>query len=149
DFRVARPLAGGLAEAVVEDELHARAVHRLALAGAVEQHVLHGFPAQMARGRFAQHPAHGVDHVRLAAAVGAYDAYQLSGDGDVGGFYERLETCEIDLFESQGSRLVMEGWEMILACILVCIIRRLYGNAILVARPRECQQNRVESSTRS
>jgi len=55
----------------------------------------------MLRGGLAQHPAHGVDDVRLAAAVGADDAYQLSGDGDMSGIYERLETCEIDLFESQ------------------------------------------------
>jgi hypothetical protein len=55
----------------------------------------------MLRGGLAQHPAHGVDYVGLAAAVGADDAYQLSGDGDVSGVYERLEACEIDLLESQ------------------------------------------------
>jgi 7-cyano-7-deazaguanine reductase len=101
DLRVARPLPAGAAEAVVEYELDAGTVDGLSLAGAVEQHVLHGLAAQVTRGRFAQHPAHGVDHVRLAAAVGADDTYQLSGDGDVGGFYERLEASEIDLLESQ------------------------------------------------
>jgi hypothetical protein len=30
----------------------------------------------------------------------------LSGDGYVGGVYERLEACEIDLFESQWSGLM-------------------------------------------
>jgi hypothetical protein len=60
------------------------------------------------RGRFAQHPAHGVDDVRLAAAVGADDAYQLSGNGDVSGVYERLEACKIYLFESQFRGLIVE-----------------------------------------
>jgi hypothetical protein len=60
------------------------------------------------RGRFAQHPAHGVDDVRLAAAVGADDAYQVSGDGNLNGIYERLEACEIYLFESQFRGLIVE-----------------------------------------
>ncbi len=107
DLGVARPLPGGLAEAVVEDELHARAVYRLALPRAVEQHVLHGLAAQVPRGGFAEHPAHGVDDVRLAAAVGADDADQLAGDGDVSGIYERLEAGEIDLRESQFDRCLV------------------------------------------
>ena len=104
DLGVARPLASRPSQAVVEQQLHARAAHRLALARAVEQDVLHGVPAQVPRGGFPQHPAHGVDDVGLAAAVGADDAYQLSGDGDVSGIYERLEACQIDLFESQFKR---------------------------------------------
>ena len=106
DLGIARPLAPRAAQAVVENQLDARAVDRLALARAVEQNVLHGVPAQVLRGGFAQHPAHGVNDVRLAAAVGADNAYQVSGDGYVGGIYERLEACEIDLFESQWSVLV-------------------------------------------
>ena len=104
DLGVARPLASRASQAVVEQQFDAGAVHRLALARAVEQDILHGVPAQVARGGFPQHPAHGVDDVGLAAAVGADDAYQLSGDGDMSGVYERLEACQIDLFESQFQR---------------------------------------------
>jgi hypothetical protein len=57
DLRVARPLPPGAAEAVIEDQLDARAVDRLALARAAEKNVLHGVPAQVLRGGLAQHPA--------------------------------------------------------------------------------------------
>ena len=97
DLGVLRPLPRRSPEAVVENELDARAVHRLALAGAVEKHVLHGLAAQMLGGGFAQHPAHGVDYVRLAAAIGTDDADELAWNGNVSGIYERLETGEIDL----------------------------------------------------
>ncbi len=80
---VARPLPGGLAQAVVENQLDAGARHRLALAGAVENHVLHGFAAQRGGPGFAQHPAQRVDYIRLAATVGADDADELPRQGDM------------------------------------------------------------------
>ena len=89
-----------LAEAVVEDELDARAVYRLALPGAVEEHVLHGFAAQVLGGGFAEHPAHGVDDVRFAAAVGPDDADELARGGNASGIDEGLETGEVDLREA-------------------------------------------------
>ena len=78
ELGVLAPLAADAARAVVEEELDRRAAHRLALAGAVEDDVLHRLAAQRGRLRFAEHPAHGVDDVRLAAAVGADDADELA-----------------------------------------------------------------------
>jgi hypothetical protein len=58
NLRVLRPLASCFAEAVVEDELDAGAVHGFSLSRTVEQHVLHRLAAQVLRGSFAEHPAH-------------------------------------------------------------------------------------------
>ena len=110
---VTRPLAGGLAQAVVENEFDARAIHRLAFARAVEQHVLHRFTPQVTRRCLAEHPAHGVDHVGLAASVGADDAHEAPGNRDACGIDERLETREIDLGETQDImlRVRLRNWE--------------------------------------
>ena len=102
DFRVLAPLAADAALAVVEMQFDRRAAHRLAFAGAVEDHVLHRLAAQRRCLRLAQHPAHGVDDIRLAAAVGPDDADQLAGRGDGGRVDERLEPGELDLREAQG-----------------------------------------------
>jgi hypothetical protein len=45
----------------------------------------------------AEHPAHRIDDVRFAAAVGPDDADELAGSGDAGGVDERFETGEIDV----------------------------------------------------
>ena len=78
DLGVLPPLAADAPEAVVEMKLHRRASHGLAIAGAVEDHVLHRLAAQRGGLGLAEHPAHGIDHVRLAAAVGADDADELA-----------------------------------------------------------------------
>src|SRR4030095_12428935 len=78
DLRVLAPLTADAAQAVVEMELDRRATHGLALARAVEDHVLHRLAAQRRRLRLAEHPAHGVDDVGLAAAVGADDTHELA-----------------------------------------------------------------------
>ncbi len=95
------PLAADPSRAVVERELDRRAADGLAFAGAVEDHVLHRFAAERGRLRLAEHPAHGVDHVGLAAAVGPDDPDQLAGRGDGRRINERLEPCELDLGEAQ------------------------------------------------
>ena len=92
DFRVARPLSGGLAQRVVENQFHAGARHRLALAGAVEDHVLHGFAAQRGSLGFAQHPAQRVDHIRLAATVWPDYTHDLSRQRNVRRIDEGFET---------------------------------------------------------
>ena len=98
---VAAPLAADPALAVVEKQLDRSAPDRRALARAVEDDILHRFAAQRRRLGFAEHPAHGVDDVRLAAAVGADDADKLSGCSDGGRVDERLETGQLDLCEAQ------------------------------------------------
>ena len=103
DFGILRPLPGRLAQAVVEFQLHAGARHRLARGGAVENHVLHGFAAQRGGAGFAQHPAHSVDHIGFAAAVGADHAHPLSRHRNGGGVDEGLEAGEFDVGEAQES----------------------------------------------
>ena len=101
DLGVLRPLAGGLAEAVVERELDARARHRAALGRAVEDHVLHRLAAQRARAGLAEHPAHRVDDVGLAAAVRADHADELARDIDGRRVDERLESGQFEVREAQ------------------------------------------------
>ena len=101
-----RPLAGRLTEAVVECQLDAGAVYRLALPRTVEKHVLHRLAAQMSGGGLAQNPAHGVDYVGLAASVGTDDTDELTWNRDVSGIYERLEAGEVDLSKAHSSPLV-------------------------------------------
>src|SRR5665213_2060906 len=91
------PLAADASGAVVEDELDRCAADRLALAGAVENDVLHRLAAQRRRLGLAQHPAHRVDDVGLAATVGADDADQLAGRADRRRVDKRLEAGELDL----------------------------------------------------
>ena len=69
DLGVGAPLAGGAPFAVVEHHFHGRARGRLTIARAVENDVLHGLATQFRGLGLAQHPAHGVDDVRLAATV--------------------------------------------------------------------------------
>ena len=71
DFGVLAPLAGGAAVGVVEHQFDAGAAAGLARRRAVEDHVLHRLAAQLGGARFAEHPAHGIDDVGLAAAVRA------------------------------------------------------------------------------
>jgi len=101
DLGVLRPLASGLAEAVVERELDARTRDRAPLRRAVEDHVLHGLAAQRARAGLAEHPAHRVDDVRFAAAVRADYADQLARDIDGRRVDERLESGQFEVRESQ------------------------------------------------
>ena len=96
DLGVLRPRAAHAPQRVVEDELHRGPAHRLAVGRAVEDHVVHVLAAQLLRARLAEHPAHRVDHVGLAAAVGADHAHQLAGNGDLGRVDEGLETGKLD-----------------------------------------------------
>ena len=99
---VLAPLAADAPWLLSKIELDRRAADRLAVAGAVEDHVLHRLAAQRRCLRFAEHPAHGVDDVGLAAAVRADDADELARRGDRRRIDERLEAGELDLGEAQG-----------------------------------------------
>ena len=91
-FGVLAPLSADAPAAVVEGKLDGGAADRLAVAGAVEDHVLHGLAAQRGGLRLAQHPAHGIDDIGLAAAVRPDDADELPGRADRGRIDERLES---------------------------------------------------------
>src|SRR5690606_14824114 len=79
DFSVSAPLPDGTAVAVVKDQFNRRPRSRLSVTRAVKDHVLHGFAAQLRGARFTQHPAHGVDDIGFAAAIGADHAHHLAG----------------------------------------------------------------------
>ncbi len=96
DLGVLAPLAGRLAIVIVEHQFHGSAPGRLAVRGAVENDVLHRFAAQFGRFRFAQHPAHGVDDVRLAAAIRPDHAHELAWHLEIGGIDERLKSRQLD-----------------------------------------------------
>ena len=68
--------------------------------GAVENHVLHTFAAQLFGRGFAQHPAHGINHRRFAAAVGADNGHELAGHMDGGGVGKGFETGKFDVGEA-------------------------------------------------
>ena len=70
DFGKLAPLAADAVVGIVKYQLHAGAAGGFALGRAVEDDVLHGLAAQLAGAAFAQHPAHRVHDVGLAAAVG-------------------------------------------------------------------------------
>ena len=102
DLGESPPGAGHAAVGVVEDELDARARQGLSLVRAVEDHVGHLLAAQGGGAHLAEHPAHGVDHVRFAAAVGPDDAHQRAREHERGRLDEGLETGQFDLDESHG-----------------------------------------------
>ncbi|KGD44404.1 hypothetical protein DO72_5716 [Burkholderia pseudomallei] len=102
DLAVLAPLAGRAAVGVVEDQLDARPAAGLARRRAVEDHVLHRLAAQLGGARLAEHPAHGVDDVGLAAPVRAHHADQLTWNLEVRGIDERFEASEFDRAQTHG-----------------------------------------------
>ena len=85
---------------IVEHKLHRCARGGAAGGGAVENHILHALAAQLFGRSFAQHPAHGIDHVGFAAAVGADHGHQLAGHVNGGGVGERFEAGKFDVGEA-------------------------------------------------
>ena len=49
---------------------------------------------------FAQHPAHGIDNVRFATAIGPDHSHQLTGHVDCGGVGKRFEAGKFDVGEA-------------------------------------------------
>ena len=70
DLAVGGVRAADAAVTVIEDELDRRLADRLARRRAIKDHVRHGLAAQVLRRALAHDPAHRVDDVGLAAAVG-------------------------------------------------------------------------------
>ena len=75
DLGEAAPLSRSLSGTVVEQQLNRGAAGWLAAGRAIENDVLHGLAAQLGCLGFAQHPAHGVDDVGLAAAIRTDDTH--------------------------------------------------------------------------
>ena len=97
DLAVLGPCAADASVVVVEHELDAGAAGGLAIDRAVEDDVLHRLAAQLGGLAFAEHPAHGVDDVGLAAAIRADDTDQGAGHIDRGGIDKGLKPGELDL----------------------------------------------------
>jgi hypothetical protein len=104
DLPVLGVLAAGAAVGIVEDELDGGGPDRLAAGRAVEDDVGHGLAAQGLRGHLAHDPAHGVDHVGLAAAVRAHDPDEVARKLHRRGVHERLEPRELDPFQAHGAQ---------------------------------------------
>jgi hypothetical protein len=96
NLRIHAPLPGRLAGVVVEYEFHGSAARGLAVRRAIENHVLHRFAPQLGRFRLAQHPAHRIDDVGLAAAIRPDHANQLTRHLEVGGVDEGFESGQLD-----------------------------------------------------
>ena len=82
---------------VVEHQFDGGAAHRLAGPRSVEDHIVHRLRTQLLHARFAEHPAHRVDHIRFAAAVGADDRRQIGRQRQYAGVHKGLETGQFDL----------------------------------------------------
>ena len=96
DFAEFRPRPLEASVVVREDELHARAPE--ARGRAREDQLTHrGRAAQFRDARLAEHPANGVDDVRLAAAVGSDDPDNGMLELDERRIGKALEACELDL----------------------------------------------------
>jgi hypothetical protein len=105
NFGVVGVAAADRTVVIVEHELDRRHAHRFARARAVENDVLHRLAAQRLRGALAHDPAHGVDDVRLTAAVGTDDAGEIARELDDGGIDERLESGQLDLAQTHAAVL--------------------------------------------
>src|SRR5262249_35044030 len=86
--------------AALEQQRRLCHAERSVLRVAREDHVLHGAAAQVLRARLAEHPADGIDHVRLPAAVRTHDGGDPGRKLEDGPVHERLEAGELDLLDA-------------------------------------------------
>ena len=100
DLGVLVPGPAGARQLVVEHQLDAGSAGRLARVAAVEDDVEHRLAAQLAGLALAQHPAHGVHDVGLAATVGAHHTDALTRKLEGGGVGEGLEARELDRIQA-------------------------------------------------
>src|SRR5881227_270512 len=80
----------------LEQQRHLGHAERPALAVAGEDDVLHGLATEMLGALLAQHPADGVDDVRLSAAVRADDGRDTERKLEDGPLQERFEAVQFD-----------------------------------------------------
>ena len=98
---------GKLAVAVVKKERDLGDVHRTSRRGTLKDHVFHLAAAKQARGLLAEHPAHRVGHVRLAATVGTDNRRHTLFKREGHRVRKRLETGQFQFGELH--RLVGKG----------------------------------------
>ena len=83
---------------IVQNERHLGKADRSALLGTAEDDVFHLGAAQAAGRLFTQHPADGVRDVGLAAAVGANDGGQSTGEANLGAVGKGFESLKDQTF---------------------------------------------------
>ena len=88
---------GELAVGVLKMQRHFREVYRPARRGPLEDDFLHLRAAQEPRPLLAEHPAHGIRHVRLATAIWTDDGCDSRAEVEVRGIRERLEAVQLEL----------------------------------------------------
>ncbi|EGF30677.1 hypothetical protein IMCC9480_1016 [Oxalobacteraceae bacterium IMCC9480] len=96
DFGVLAPLPGGLAIRVIEQQFDRGTPGRLAVRGAIENHVLHRFATQLRGFRFSEYPAHCIDDVGFAAAIRSDHPDQLTRHLEIGRVNKRFEAGEFN-----------------------------------------------------
>ncbi|MNQ62537.1 hypothetical protein D3C85_768860 [compost metagenome] len=102
DLGITAKFTGHPVVGIVEHQLHRGAAMGAAVDGAVEDDVRHVLAAQVAGRALPQHPAHGVDDVGFATAVGAHHGGHVGRQFDAGRLDERLEAGEFDQFQTHG-----------------------------------------------
>src|SRR5690606_28173005 len=100
DFRELSIFALDAIVAVVKDQFYTGLPYRLAATGAIENDIGHALAAQVLGRAFTHHPAHGVDDIGLATAVGAYDCAQVAGEVYRGGINKGFESGEFNTFQT-------------------------------------------------
>ena len=93
---VARELPADSAVGIIKKQLNRRSADRLTVRGTVKDDVGHGIATQILGRRLAHYPADCVDHIRLAATVGAHDTDEVAGQKYGGRIYKRLEARQFN-----------------------------------------------------
>ena len=109
DLGILGVLPPSRAIAIVEEEFDAGQADGLAAGGAVEDDVGHGLAAQHLGRGLTHDPTHGIDDIRLAAAIGADDTAQIARKKHGGGVHEGLETGKFDLFQAHRGKIQDPG----------------------------------------
>ena len=104
DLTVLSVLASRAAVRVVEQQFDARGADRFAAARTVEDDIGHRFAAQHLRRTLTHDPAHRVDDVGLAAAIGSNDADEITGEMHGGRVDKGFEARQLDLFQTHGGQ---------------------------------------------
>ena len=85
---------------VIKHQFDAGLPHGLAATRTVENNVGHALAAQVLRRALSHNPPNRVDHVGLAATVGAYDRAEIRWEIDRCRIDKGLKARELDTFEA-------------------------------------------------
>ena len=84
-------LANNATIGVIKNQLDAGLPHRLATAGAVKDNIGHIFAAQILCRALTHYPAHGIDYIGFAAAIGPDNGTEIAGKVDIGRVHKGFE----------------------------------------------------------